>query len=223
MICSYCQKEFSSDLTIIDLFCYPRLPRRCQNCQGEFQTPKQPICPGCGRFGDEVLCDDCLVWRQKYPTLLKNHGLFPYDERFKTWIYSYKYLGDYRLKGAFAVELKRAVRKYPSYVICPLPLSKERFLERGFNQVDACFDAAMIPYRKLLVRQENTAPQARKSKSERLAMTQPFGLCVTQKEIVNQKILLADDVYTTGRTLFYAADILWKHGAKCVKSLTFAR
>ena len=54
-------------------------------------------------------------------------------------------------------------------------------------------------------------------------MERPFLLAVTSEKIRNQKVLLVDDVYTTGRTLFHGAELLYKNGAETVKSLTFAR
>ena len=54
-------------------------------------------------------------------------------------------------------------------------------------------------------------------------MEQPFELRVANGKIRNQKVLLVDDVYTTGRTLFHGAELLYKNGAEAVESLTFAR
>ena len=50
-----------------------------------------------------------------------------------------------------------------------------------------------------------------------------FLIEVSKEKIRNQRVLLVDDVYTTGRTLFHAAELLYKNGAETVKSLTFAR
>lgn len=54
-----------------------------------------------------------------------------------------------------------------------------------------------------------TAPQAGKSRQERLRLVQPFQLRATLRE---QPICLFDDVYTTGRTLFHAKDLFWRSG-----------
>ncbi len=83
-------------------------------------------------------------------------------------------------------------------------------------------DLTRCSYEALLKRAELT-PQSEKSREERLQMTQPFELKVSKEKIRNQRVLLVDDVYTTGRTLFHAAELLYKNGAETVKSLTFAR
>jgi competence protein ComFC len=126
------------------------------------------------------------------------------------------------VRGGIAKELKEALKKYSDYLICPLPLSKERFRERGFNQVCGCLESADCSYIELLERKE-PSPQSEKSRAERLKMEQPFALKVENRKIRNQRVLLVDDVYTTGRTLFHGAEILYKNGAKTVKSLTFSR
>ena len=54
-------------------------------------------------------------------------------------------------------------------------------------------------------------------------MEQPFELLESNGKIRKQRVLLVDDVYTTGRTLFHAAELLYENGAETVKSLTFAR
>ena len=79
-----------------------------------------------------------------------------------------------------------------------------------------------IPLKDLLRRKELT-PQSEKSRKARLEMEQPFELRVANGKIRNQKVLLVDDVYTTGRTLFHGAELLYKNGAEAVESLTFAR
>ncbi|MFC4772113.1 ComF family protein [Enterococcus hermanniensis] len=153
---------------------------------------------------------------------MNNQALFSYNEGFKEWITAYKFKGDYRLAGAFATELKRQLQTYPQYIICPMPLSSERFKSRGFNQVSSCLASSGCAYQLILNRKE-TAPQSEKTRSERLKMPQPFSLNQPIEKIRNQKVLLVDDVYTTGRTLFHGAELLYKNGAKVVNSLTFAR
>ena len=119
-------------------------------------------------------------------------------------------------------ELEQLLKIYRTYLICLLPLSKERFEQRGFNQVSGCLELTKVSFTPLLKRKE-LSPQSEKTRTERLLMEQPFLLAVTSEKIRNQKVLLVDDVYTTGRTLFHGAELLYKNGAKTVKSLTFAQ
>ncbi|MDT2736804.1 ComF family protein [Enterococcus pseudoavium] len=221
MHCSCCQKEWVGNLTLRELFCATK--QRCQQCEKLFtKIDSATACPGCGRGQVAELCQDCQSWQKELGFVLANHALFQYDEGFRQWIKAYKFKGDYRIRGAFVPELKQALQSYRDYLICPLPLSEVRFNQRGFNQVCGCLAETKIPYRLLLKRQERP-PQAEKSRAERLKMEQPFELIESNQKIRNQKVLLVDDVYTTGRTLFHGAELLYKNGVKTVKSLTFAR
>ncbi|GCF93415.1 hypothetical protein NRIC_13060 [Enterococcus florum] len=155
--------------------------------------------------------------------MLNNRALFEYSDGFQEWIEFFKFKGDYQRRFAFSTELKEALSAYPHYTICPLPLSEERFGDRGFNQVSACLDAAGVTYFPLLKRKRHDTPQAGKKREERLQLQQPFEMAPDGKKMRASKVLLVDDVYTTGRTLFHAADCLLENGFTTVKSLTFAR
>lgn len=221
MRCSCCQKELVRNLTLRELFHYANL--RCYHCEKLFTKIDQATsCPGCGRADSSKLCSDCRLWHQELGFVMKNRSLFQYDEGFRKWIEAYKFTGDYRLRGAFVNELAQILQNYRDYLICPLPLSKERFEQRGFNQVRGCLELTKIPLKDLLRRKELT-PQSEKSRKARLEMEQPFELRVANGKIRNQKVLLVDDVYTTGRTLFHGAELLYKNGVEAVESLTFAR
>lgn len=221
MKCSCCQKELIRNLTLRELFFSTSL--RCYHCEKQFtKIDQKTACPGCGRGNTPKLCQDCHIWQQKLGFVLNNKSLYQYDEGFRQWIKAYKFTGDYRLRGAFVTELEQLLKIYRTYLICPLPLSKERFEQRGFNQVSGCLELTKVSFTPLLKRKE-LSPQSEKTRTERLLMEQPFLLAVTSEKIRNQKVLLVDDVYTTGRTLFHGAELLYKNGAKTVKSLTFAR
>lgn len=221
MRCSCCQKTLTRNLTLRELFFFTS--QRCYHCEKLFTKINQSAaCPGCGRANSPEVCSDCRLWQRELGFVLENKSLFHYDEGFRKWIETYKFTGDYRLRGAFATELAQALQNYQGYLICPLPLSPERFEQRGFNQVSGCLDFSQVSFELLLKRKE-LAPQSEKSREERLRMEQPFELLVPNGKIRKQRVLLVDDVYTTGRTLFHAAEVLYKNGAETVKSLTFAR
>ncbi|MGG5370020.1 ComF family protein [Enterococcus sp. AZ196] len=221
MRCSCCQKELINNVTLRELFFSSS--QRCYHCEKLFSKIDQATaCPGCGRPNSAELCSDCRLWQQQLGFVMKNYSLFRYDDGFRQWIEPYKFTGDYRLRGAFVLELNRALQNYRSYLFCPLPLSKERFEKRGFNQVCGCLDLTKFSY-ELLLRRSELVPQSEKSREDRLRMEQPFQINGPIEKIRNQKVLLIDDVYTTGRTLFHGAELLYEKGAETVKSLTFAR
>lgn len=221
MRCSCCQQEVIKNVTLRELF-FSR-NHLCHLCEEKFcRIEVKTSCRGCGRPNFSGLCNDCRIWEKQLGFVMENRGIFQYDSGFQEWIEAYKFKGDYRIRGAFSQELVNELRNYPDYLICPLPLSPQRFKQRGFNQVQGCLNAANSRYDCLLKRIERS-PQSEKSREERLKMEQPFELAVSKNKIRNQKVLLIDDVYTTGRTLFHGAELLYKNDAETVKSLTFAR
>ena len=106
----------------------------------------------------------------------------------------------------------------------PIRLSAERYQQRGFNQVTAVLEAAGVRFQELLEKVVDTAPQAQRSRRKRLVEAQPFAVKPDVAcEIKGKKLLLIDDVYTTGRTLYHAAEALQSFGPQSIRSFSIAR
>ncbi|MCF1684327.1 ComF family protein [Tetragenococcus halophilus] len=225
MRCSYCQQEIIRNLTVKELlFPFSIRSQRCYLCQEKFEQIKRPACPTCSKTGHTSMCDECQQWQQNYPYYDFCHqALFSYDEAFKEWIYQYKFLGDFRLRKTFVPEIQNYFSHKKDWIVCSVPLSETRFSQRGFNQVEAFLQAAGIKTQKLLVKKINNAPQSEKSRQERLAAPQVFSATENTAKIKNKKVLLVDDVYTTGRTLFHAAEILQTYQPKALHTFSLAR
>lgn len=97
-------------------------------------------------------------------------------------------------------------------------MSKQRFQERGFNQVAALLQ--QLPFSSLLEKEEGPAQNTR-TRNERLKNKNTFTLKAKVK--VPDKILLVDDVYTTGRTLQHAIAVLKQGGAQEIKTFSLCR
>ncbi|MGN7175963.1 ComF family protein [Paenibacillus sp. FSL R5-0490] len=104
--------------------------------------------------------------------------------------------------------------------LVPIPLSPERLYERGFNQSAALILEAGFTPAELLQR-IHSEKQSKKSRLERIHHHQVFE--PLNINIENKVILLIDDIYTTGSTLYHAAKVLKTGGAASVLSLTLAR
>lgn len=226
MKCSYCRKELVRNLTMLEIL-WPFLVRNeelCSECRRTFTEITEPHCPTCMKKEWTEMCDDCRQWQMLYPDYPFTHqAIFQYNDAFSDWLSRYKFLGDYRLCMTFNQEVKKALRPYHEYLICPIPLSEERLVERGFNQTAAFLTAAGIEQSLLLKRKLDLAPQSQKNRRERMEMVQPYQLNVPATTIYNKKILIVDDVYTTGRTLFHAASILLEHQPAEVRTFSLAR
>ena len=112
-------------------------------------------------------------------------------------------------------------------LIVPVPLSKQRLAERGYNQVDQiAHPLALIMgwkyYPEALQRARHTGSQVGLGPSQRRKNVQ--GAFMAEGKLVDGKIcLLVDDITTTGSTLDSAAGALMDGGARKVMALTFAK
>ncbi|MDF7637404.1 phosphoribosyltransferase family protein [Leuconostocaceae bacterium ESL0958] len=140
---------------------------------------------------------------------------------------AYKFQGDYRLALVFRKELtafvRRLKRHYQANLVLPIPVSPTRYQQRGFHQVAGLL-APGLRQQGLVVAQEPLQPQSALTRAARLASAQPFAIAENwQPHLKGQRILLVDDVYTTGRTLQHAAACVLAAGAQAVFSCSLAR
>lgn len=228
MRCSYCQEELAHSLTLVELFLMRPLKEAtlCAACQAKFvRLPETGICYGCNRLCPERYCLDCQRWQRLYPHYDFHHeALFHYDEGMQEWIERYKFLGDYRLAQTFAEPLREYFQKRHDWLVMPLPLSTERLASRGFNQVSALLAAAEVPFTPLLEKKIDSPPQSKKNRQERMELSQPFSITDSNSSLLmGRQVLLVDDIYTTGRTIFHAAELVRQCSPKTVQSFSLAR
>ena len=114
------------------------------------------------------------------------------------------------------------------FILIPIPLEKKRLKQRGFNQAEEI--AKELSYflkipliTNCLLKIKATLPQVELSEKEREKNIKGVFLVKNIEKIENQKILLIDDVYTTGSTMEEAARVLKEAGAKEVWGVVVAR
>jgi ComF family protein len=114
-----------------------------------------------------------------------------------------------------------------AHVLIPIPLSKERLSQRGFNQslILAQHLSRHQTQSQTLLRLKNTAPQSSLKRSQRLTnLTGAFAVAPLMAAALRGKnILLIDDVMTSGATLNLAASVLKQAGAAHVGALVLAK
>lgn len=128
------------------------------------------------------------------------------------------------IMAAESIKNSNGFSTFSDYIICPLPLHPSKRRWRGFNQSDiiaSAFEHSFnIPAIPLLNRQKRTRTQKDLNAKERKSnMTNAF---VPTQEIP-QKIILIDDVCTTGQTLIEATKTLKQNGAQKVICITIAK
>lgn len=187
-----------------------------------------PTCPKCGRTqSNDQLCQDCSRWNKRRDfaeILVMNRSVYAYNDFMKDILARFKFRGDTALADLFKKDVQSAFKRSFSIkepVLVPIPLSKERLKERGFNQ--SMMLASMIggPILEPLIK-VHQSKQSKKRKNERLHQQNLFQLRQSNP-IVLKDIILIDDIYTTGATVYHAAKILKDAGAKSVSSFTLIR
>ncbi len=124
---------------------------------------------------------------------------------------------------------------FPSYweskmidLLIPVPLHKKRLRERGFNQslllVKELSHRLGIPYQERILRKiRTTTPQVNLSGRERERAVKGVFNILRGEELKGKRVLLVDDVYTTGATVNECSKVLMREGAKRVDVFTLAR
>jgi competence protein ComFC len=170
------------------------------------------------------MCHDCKRWEEDKDWkgyLDSNYSIYLYNDFFKEVMATFKYRGDYVLAKIFTQKIKDLLRKIQPDLLVPIPLSQERLYERGFNQAEALLiESGLAPTMPL--NRVHSEKQSKKSRHERIHIPQVFQVD-HQIQIKGKRILLIDDIYTTGSTLRHAAKLLKESGAERVQSLTLAR
>ena len=141
----------------------------------------------------------------------------------------YKFASDIALEIVSLIELNLDKNHLETGTVVPVPLYQDRLRWRGFNQAyilgEAFAKNMNLEFGNALIRKVNTPPQARLHKSERLRNMR--GVFAVNKQfepnIKGQKVILFDDVWTTGATLEEAARELKQNGALEVWGLSIAR
>ncbi|MFC5496021.1 ComF family protein [Caenimonas terrae] len=216
-------------------------PGQCAVCRS---WPAQPVCEACVvRFGQPQ--PRCLGCALPVPAGIERCGRClreppPLDRCLAAVSYGYPWSGliaQFKFHGqpGWARPLASLLRSAPwiepaleeADLVLPLPLARERLAERGFNQALE-LARALAPAKTradLLLRVRNTASQAELGLGERLRNVKgAFAvepLAVAQVE--GRRVVLVDDVMTSGASLFAAAGALRQAGAAHITAIVLAR
>ncbi len=231
------QRLFESLEPITDLLYPPRCVSCqantawfCANCKAELSYIKPPVCHKCGYpiAKQTPFCHQCQTNPLNYLDAIRSAAFFDYGS-LKTAIHKFKYQGVKILYKDFASMLADCYSDYQlnSDVIVPVPLHKSRYKERGYNQAALLAQGLSklieLPVnRKALIRHRITKTQMTlKAKERKINVSNAF-VC-RSTSLAGKKILLIDDVCTTGATLDACAQALKQTNVRAVYGLTLAR
>jgi competence protein ComFC len=194
----------------------------CTTCFSEISLDVREVCVGCGRNSREGrTCDACSA-RTKLTGV--SVGAF-YEGSVKEAILQLKF---HRLRsaGRVAAELlaRRLPRDLPVDVVTSVPVAPERYRERGYNQSELVARLVAprlgLPYRTMLGR-VTSVHQMGLDRQRRL--NQIAGVFFALRDVRGARVLVVDDVVTTGATLSECASTLSAAGAQLVWGAAVAR
>lgn len=207
----------------------------CAPCFNRVSFLSEPLCAACGypfALGEAAsgsLCGACLVRR---PAFDRARAVFAYDEASRGLVIGFKHADRTHGAPAFARWLARAGSGLIADcdIIAPVPLHRWRLFARRYNQAALLALALAPPAARpclpgLLCRTRATPSQGGlgrigRSRNVRGAFAVAAG---HRGRVADRRVLLIDDVYTTGATVEEAARVLLAAGAAAVDVLTLAR
>ena len=225
---------------------HPGLARwLCKPCLDELTAIVPPCCSVCGEpfagaMDRAFKCYNCDGRRMAFNFAISG---FRAAGPLRELIHRFKYSGDLALRGVLADALihtleepRLAVEDLSTWLLVPVPLHWLREMRRGFNQSwELCRELSQrtgIPAAQVMRRSRRTSTQAKLNRQERLenlrgvfSLRRSFPLPVRQRpDIRGKKVLLVDDVLTTGATAHECAKVLKREaGVEKVVVITAAR
>lgn len=202
----------------------------CEKCFDNIKLIKSPQCRCCGmpfisQETEDHLCGACIKKRRPF-SIARSIGI--YEGVLLEAVQRLKYNGKTSLARPLAKLMTKEFSMNNYNLIVPVPLHKTRLKERGFNQslllARELSKLYNLPIDYLNLRKiRATDPQVNLKGKERIANIKGAFAVKNGAGFKNKKILLIDDVYTTGATVTECSKVLKKAGAKTVDVLTLAR
>lgn len=205
----------------------PRGQRICRSCREKLVYIEEPRCKRCGKpieYEEQEYCSDC---RRKNFHYDGGYAVWAYNEAMRASVAGFKYRGRKEYAVFYIQEIARlygeTIRRLSPEAIVPVPIHRSKYLERGYNQADILAkgigrELQLPVYSKLLVRHKKTLPQKKLSDKERLKnLAEAFQINKNEggKQLSQlDRVLLVDDIYTTGSTVEACTNVLKSNGVK---------
>lgn len=214
-------------MKILDLIAHLLYPWKCVFCESVLKDTD--ICHECEKKLPYTVGDSAM---QKFPFIDKCVSPLYYNDKVRASVHRYKFGGCSAYSRRYGILMSDCVENNLDCrsidVISWIPLSKKRLRQRGYDQARLLAEEIAaktgLPCRQLLQKVKNNSAQSltRDAKQRRENVAGVYALD-DGADVSGLRILLVDDVVTTGATMSEAARILRKAGAKSVFGVTLAR
>ena len=199
-------------------------PKTCGMCE---EISKSYLCGKCKLKLKEVLKLNTVVYKNKY---IDSHTyLFKYEEKIRDKLLKYKFRDYSYLYKFFSEIIINNCNLQNNYdIILPVPIHKKRKQMRGYNQSELIAkeiakNMNMEYSNRVLIKMVNTVPQSSLNQTQRMSNVMGIYKVINSQIIDQKRILLIDDIFTTGSTVNECAKILKQNGAKTIDVLTIAK
>lgn len=203
----------------------------CPECAGRLHFVGEPVCMCCGQALSDETKEYCSRCEKEQRPFLRNFAVWEYDKWMKKSITQFKYCARKEYTGFYirhmACRYGEQLKRYGVTALVPVPISKKRERQRGYNQAELLSFALSkelgLLDARLLRRIRNTVPQKNLSPEERKQNL--VGAIVWNKKKATalkelpEAVAVVDDVYTTGSTIAECARVLRENGVKRVYSI----
>ena len=193
-------------------------PMLCKTCVPQISFVSQPVCFKCGKQLESIteeLCYDCAGKTFEFK---RGIAAFSYSKAMKKSMYGFKY-NNRREYGTFYAKSiwefgGKIISMWDCDVLIPVPLHSKRQRKRGYNQATV-LAKALAKYIKLpvddrfLLRVKNTVPQKELEIKERKNNIEK-AFQISSNVIKYRKVILVDDIYTTGATINECAAVRFR-------------
>lgn len=201
-----------------------------------------PICGMCGEINENYICNNCYENIKKIKKCVINEYnnrnfskhlyIFRYEGIIRNKIIEYKFEDKGYLYKMFAKIIfsdKKTcnfIKKYD--VIIPVPISKKRKKKRGYNQSELVANELAQKLNQdiwtdIIIKKKDNKPQSELNKLERIKNVEDIYEINKPIEVKNKKVLLLDDIYTTGSTVNEIARKLKQNQTQEIGVITLAK
>lgn len=201
----------------------------CKECSQKIRPLHGDTCHRCGKLltdTDRLYCYDCS---RKIHFYERGFAIFEYSD-IKKSLYRFKYSGraEYAAFYAFAADrvYGKTLKELDLDAIVPIPIHKRRLAVRGYNQAEEFAKELSkrinTPVMSNLIRRcKSTVPLKKLSEEERKNNLKN-AFIIAANDVKLKKILLVDDIYTTGATIDTVSALFKEHGVEKIYFITVA-